>query len=147
MMNAIDLIAEFEGFSSKPYLCPSGKWTIGFGDTMWKGKPVTELTKHVTRLEAESALANRLIGFQAELDNLVNVPLNRNENDALLSFVYNLGSQNLKKSTLLKLLNQGKREESADEFLKWDKSRGKVLAGLTRRREAERKLFLTPVKG
>ena len=142
MTDAIDFIASFEGFSSKPYLCPAGKWTIGFGDTMWKGKPVTSLTKQIDREDADNALAHRLVGFQAELDSLVNVPLNRNENLALLSLIYNIGATKLKKSTLLRLLNNGKRQEAAEEFLKWDKSGGK-----RRRREAERKLFLTTVKG
>jgi len=147
MLKAIELIEEFEGFSSKPYLCPAGKWTIGFGDTMWKGKPVTTMTKSITRLEAESALANRLIGFQMELDNMVTASLNTNENDALLSFIYNLGAQNLRKSTLLKLLNSGDKLKAANEFLRWNKANGKELAGLSRRRIAERELFLTPMKG
>lgn len=144
MSAAIALIEEFEGFDSKPYLCPAGRWTIGFGDTMWRGKPVTPATKPITREDAENALAHRLIGFQAELDNLVSVPLNANQNAALLSFIYNLGAQNLKKSTLLKRLSSGDYTGAADEFLKWNKSGGKVLRGLTRRREAERRLFLTP---
>lgn len=143
----MQLIAEFEGFSEKPYLCPAGKWTIGHGDTMWKGKPVTANTKPITRAEADYALQNRLIGFQAELDNLVNVPLNSNQNDALLSFIYNIGSTNFRKSTLLKLLNSGQYEAAADQLLQWDKVNKKPLKGLTRRREAERKLFLTPMKG
>lgn len=147
MKAAVKLIAEFEGFSAKPYLCPAGKWTIGYGDTMWKGKPVTSLTKHITRAEADYALENRLKGFQAELDSLVNVPLNSNRNAALLSFIYNVGAPSFRKSTLLKKLNASQYAEAADQLLLWDKVGKKPMAGLTRRREAERKLFLTPVKG
>jgi lysozyme len=144
---AIDLISEFEGFSAKPYLCPAGKWTIGFGSTMWKGKPVTSLTKPITRLEAESGLANNLIGFQKELDSYVSAPLNTNENAALLSFIYNIGARKFRESTLLKKLNAGDKKGAADEFLRWNKIGKKESAGLSRRRIAERELFLTPVKG
>lgn len=147
MSLAIALIEEFEGFEPKPYLCPAGKWTIGFGDTRWNGAQVTSLTKHITRGQAEDALRRRLQAFQMELDRLVKVNLNSNQNAALLSFVYNLGAQNLRKSTLLKKLNSGDYQGAADEFLRWNKSNGKELDGLTRRRKAERELFLTPVKG
>lgn len=144
--NAMALIEEFEGFEPKPYLCPAGKWTIGFGDTRWNGKEVTSLTKPVTRQQAEDALRRRLQAFQMELDRLVNVHLNPNQNAALLSFIYNLGAQNLRKSTLLKVLNAGDYQEAANQFMRWNEANGKELAGLTRRREAERKLFLTPVE-
>jgi len=144
MKTAIQLIEEFEGFSAKPYLCPAGKWTIGFGDTMWKGKPVTSLTKAITKAEAEYALEARLKGFQAELDAAVRVPLTSNQNAALLSFIYNIGATSFRKSTLLKVLNEGDIREAANQFMRWNKVNGKEFAGLTRRREAERHLFSTP---
>jgi lysozyme len=144
MTKAAEFIAEFEGFSSKPYLCPAGKWTIGFGDTMWKGKPVTSLIKPITKEEAMFALEARLKGFQAELDKMVKVPLTANQNAALLSFIYNVGARALRNSTLLNLLNSGDIRGAAGEFARWNKAGGKVLDGLTRRREAERKLFSTP---
>ena len=146
MKAAIALIEEFEGFDSNPYLCPAGKWTIGFGFTRWKGKEVTRHTKPVTRQESEDELRRQLQVYQMELGRLVNVYLTGNQNDALLSFIYNLGAQNLKRSTLLKKLNAGDYTGAADEFLRWNKSGGKVLRGLTRRREAERELFLTPLE-
>ena len=147
MKTAIQLIEEFEGFSVKPYLCPAGKWTIGFGDTMWKGKPVTSLTKTITKDEAIFALEARLKGFQAELDAVVKVPLNANQNAALLSFIYNIGAKAFRNSTLLKALNEGDIREAANQFMRWNKANGKELAGLTKRREAERHLFSTPLKG
>ena len=142
MNQAIRLIAEFEGFESKAYKCPAGKWTIGFGDTTWKGKQVTALTKAITRAEAEYALQHRLIGFQRELDSMVTAPLTGNQNAALLSLMYNIGATALRRSTLLKMLNAGDHAGAAEQFLRWDKVAGKPMAGLTRRRKAERELFL-----
>ena len=144
MKTAIQLIEEFEGFSAKPYICPAGKYTIGFGDTVWKGKPVTGLTKTITKQEAEYALENRLKGFQAELDAVVKVPLTANQNAALLSFIYNIGAKAFRNSTLLKVLNEGDIREAANQFMRWNKANGKELAGLTKRREAERHVFSTP---
>ena len=72
-------------------------------------------------------------------------PLNQNQFDALVSWTFNLGPGNLRSSTLLKRLNAGDYRGAADEFLKWNKADGKVLPGLTKRREAERALFLEPV--
>ena len=62
-----------------------------------------------------------------------------------MCFAYNVGTGALQKSTLIKLLNAGDTQGAADQFLRWNKAGGQVVAGLTRRREAERKLFLTPV--
>ena len=66
--------------------------------------------------------------------------------DSLVSFAFNLGLGNLQKSTLLKKVNLGKFEEASNEFIKWNRAGGKVLEGLTRRREAERYLFLQGLK-
>jgi len=147
MKNAIKLIEEFEGFSEKPYLCPAGKWTIGYGMTRWNGKPVTSLTKAITREQGEYKLGLELEGFQRELDSAVTVPLNENQNDALLSFVFNIGVTSFRKSTMLRLLNVFDYDGAAAQFPRWNKAAGKELAGLTRRRLAEQKLFLTPMKG
>ncbi len=73
---------------------------------------------------------------------LVTVDLDQDQFDALVSFTFNLGAGNLQSSTLLKLLNQGEYTQAADQFLRWNKAGGRVLPGLTRRREAERALFL-----
>ncbi len=86
----------------------------------------------------------RIVQLQNSLG-LVYVNLNANQIDALISFVYNLGIGNFNKSTLKKLIVQGKLVEAADELLRWNKAGKKVLAGLTARREEERALFLNPV--
>lgn len=142
MQKAIALIEEFEGFSATPYLCPAGVPTIGFGDTTWNGKPVSMQQKPITRAQAEEALKKRLAVFQAQLDDCVTMPLNTNQNDALLSFIYNIGIGAFKGSTMRRKLNRGQYALAADEFDKWNRGGGKVLDGLKRRRAAEKQLFL-----
>jgi len=134
----INLIKEFEGFSSKPYLCPAGKWTIGYGWT----HGVTKDSKPITEAEATKLLADGLNSYEIGVLDCVDVDLQQCEFDALVSFAYNLGVHALRGSTLLKKLNEGDYEAAADQFLRWNKASGKVLAGLTRRREAEREMFL-----
>lgn len=144
---AIDIISEFEGFSAKPYLCPAGVWTIGLGDTEWRGHPVTANTKPITRAESEAALCDKLVKLSRQLDNVIKVPLNENQRSAILSLIYNIGFAAFRSSTLLRLLNDGNYELAAGQFSRWNKVNKRPMAGLTRRREAEKKLFLTPVKG
>jgi lysozyme len=134
----INLIKKFEGFSSVPYLCPAGKWTIGYGWTLGVNKD----SKPITETEATKLLADGLENYETGVLDCVDVDLQQCEFDALVSFAYNLGVHALRGSTLLKRLNEGKYEEAADQFLRWNKASGNVLAGLTKRREAERELFL-----
>ena len=132
----IALIKRFEGFSPVAYLCPAGVWTIGYGHTknVHSGDVIDET-------EAEELLIDDLFDCFACIDAYVDVPLEQCEYDALCSFIFNLGCGNFKSSTLLKLLNSGDKEGAAKQFKRWDKSNGKPLAGLTKRREAEDKLF------
>ena len=76
------------------------------------------------------------------MQRLVTAPLNQNQWDALMSFTYNLGAANLESSTLRRLLNAGNYSAAAEQFPRWNKAGGQVLAGLVRRRAAERDLFL-----
>ncbi|MNH36694.1 Lysozyme RrrD [compost metagenome] len=80
--------------------------------------------------------------FEPEVERLITSPLNQNQWDALVSFTYNLGAANLESSTLRRLLNAGNYASAAEQFPRWNKAGGKVLAGLVRRRAAERDLFL-----
>lgn len=137
-----DLIKKFEGFRAIAYLCPAGVWTVGYGTTRINGNAVKEGTK-ITTDEADVFLEQDLKSFEDAVNKTVNVALTQNQFDALVCFVYNVGVGNFKKSTLLKKLNASHFSEAADEFLKWDKSKGKALPGLTRRRSAERSLFLS----
>lgn len=141
--NGLDLIKEFESFKSKPYLCPSQKATIGFGSTYYPdGKKVTLQDKEITEEKAFEILeyiANK--DFGSNINKVVKVPLNQNQFDALVSFAYNIGNGNFNSSTLLRWLNQGKYKEASIQLLRWDKSKGIVLNGLTKRRKAEKALF------
>jgi len=141
---ALNKIKEFEGCRLKAYYDDVGVLTIGYGDTM----NVKE-GQIITQEEAEWRLTSRIKQFELALVSMVNVSLNQNEWDSLISFIYNIGTAKFKKSTLLKKLNLGLRNEAAEEFLRWDKGRikGKLvkLPGLTRRRKWEKEHFLLPL--
>ena len=139
----LSLIQQFEGFSAKPYLCPAGVPTIGYGATYYPdGRRVTMQDRPVTVAQATDMLRSMLTSYEAGVNRYVQVPLTQGQFDALVSFAYNLGLSALKSSTLLRLLNLRDYAGAAAQFLRWNRAGGKVLPGLTRRREAERKLFV-----
>ena len=140
MSKEAELIKSFEGLELEAYLCPADIWTIGYGHTGDVKEGDT-----ITKAEAEDLLDKDLEKFRSGVNRCVKVPLNENQFGALVSFAYNVGIGSLQSSTLLKLLNAGDYDAAADQFPRWNKSGGKVLTGLTRRREAERAVFLTPV--
>lgn len=123
------------------YKCPAGIWTIGYGHTdgVYKGQKISQNT-------AEEYLKSDLLKYEKGVENAVKVSLNQNQFDALVSFSYNCGIAALKYSTLLKKLNAGDYDVAAKEFSRWNKSNGRVLLGLARRRNAEKKLFKTPAE-
>lgn len=137
----IDLIKSFEGCRLTAYYDAVHVLTIGYGSTGSHVKPGMK----ITQTEAEALLKKDLIRFENGVNELVNVPLNQFQFDSLVSFSFNLGLGNLKSSTLLKKLNNKDYAGAALEFPKWNKAGGKVLNGLTRRREAEKSLFLKAV--
>lgn len=134
----IDLIKKFEGCRLTAYKCPSNVLTIGYGHT---GSDVY-VGKKITQKEAEYLLKNDIIVHCNNVNKLVKVPLTQNQFDALVSFEFNIGYGQFSKSTLLKLLNEKKYKESAEQFERWVYSNGKVLQGLVKRRTEEKNLFL-----
>nr|DAM19918.1 MAG TPA: Lysozyme [Caudoviricetes sp.] len=139
----IALIKEFEGCKLTAYQDSVGVWTIGYGWTQpVDGKPI-RAGMTIKQETAERLLKTGLVSYENDVSRLVKVGLTQGQFDALVSFTYNLGSRALSTSTLLRKLNCGDYTGSADEFLRWNKAGGKVLNGLTRRREAERALFLS----
>ena len=140
----LELIKEFEGCKLEAYKCPAGVWTIGVGSTLYEdGSKVQKGDYLESEDEAMDLLALTLGKYEQSVAKAVHVPLTQNEFDALVSFTYNVGGANLASSTLLKLLNSGESKSIvAQEFHKWNKAGGKELAGLTRRRQAEARLFL-----
>lgn len=143
--SGINLIKEFEGKRLKAYDDGVGVWTIGFGTIKYPNGVRVKKGDTCTEPQAESYLRNDLVKFENAINRLVKVPLNQNQFDALASFTYNLGETNLSNSTLLRKLNAKDYNGAANEFLKWNRAGGKVMNGLTRRREAERNLFLKKV--
>lgn len=136
--NCIDLIKHFEGCRLKPYLCSAGVPTIGYGHT----RTVNLDSPPITQEKAEELLSGDLYLFAGAVEFAVRLPLmEQHEFDALVSFAFNC--KGWQKSTLVKLLNQAKTQQAADEFPKWVYAAGKKLPGLVRRRAAEQKLFLT----
>ena len=143
--SGISLIKGFEGKRLNAYYDGVGVWTIGFGTIKYPNGVRVKKGDTCTEAQAESYLKNDLVKFENAINRLVKVPLNQNQFDALSSFTYNLGETNLSSSTLLKKLNAKDYAGAADQFLRWNKAGGKVMNGLTRRREAERNLFLRKV--
>lgn len=136
----IDLIKHFEGLRLQRYLDAVGKPTIGYGHLIL---PHEHFDRPLSEAEAQALLRRDLRGAELQLCKLVRVPITQQQFDALMSFVFNLGAGRLRSSTLLRYLNAGSPARAADQFLAWNKAGGKPLAGLTRRRQAERKLFLS----
>lgn len=142
--NCYNLIKKYEGFSSKPYKCPAGIPTIGYGSTFYlNGSKVTMKDTPISEEVALSILFSVVEDFSKKVEKLLKVNVNQNQFDALVDFSYNLGIGNFQKSTLLKLINNKDFIGASKQFKKWNKSNGKVLNGLTNRRKEEEELFLS----
>ena len=139
------LITEFEGFSAKPYLCSAKIPTIGFGNTYYPdGKRVTMLDKEVNKVQAFEMFKYIADKFASTVSKLVKTPLNQNQFNALVSLAYNIGTGNFASSTLLKKVNKNHNDTSIElEFKKWNKVNKKEVAGLTRRRLYESKVYFS----
>lgn len=137
--DGLALTTQFEGFQDRAYKDSVGVWTCGYGHTRAVG-PSTVCTQDLARewlLDDVQFAANAVNDY-------VEVTLNQHQFDALVDFVFNLGAGNFLRSSLLQLLNEGDFEATANQFERWDKAGGVVLAGLLRRRQAEKTLFKTP---
>lgn len=141
----IDLIKESEGFRSEAYLCPAGVWTIGFGTIRHANGERVEKGETTTEEEATADLAYDVGDAERVIKRNVIKPLNQNQFDALVSFVYNVGAANFIGSTLIRLLNQGNYAWAAEQFDRWTYANKVKLPGLVTRRAAERALFLKGV--
>jgi lysozyme len=136
---AIELIKRFEGCKLMSYICPAGKWTIGYGST-W----AVHEGQIITQAEANRLLLIDIESVETGIDRLFKVKVSSNQYSACVCLAFNIGVGNFRSSTLLKLINQGDLLGAASEFLKWDKGGKppKAIKGLTERRKAERELFL-----
>ena len=143
----ITLIKHYEGCpkdaegNAVSYRCAANKKTIGFGSLkLIDGSPVQD-NMSITMQEAEELLAHELKEYEGYINDMVTVPLKQNEMDAMVSWVFNLGPTNLKNSTLLRVLNEGKYHEVPEQIKRWNKVNGKVNEGLVKRRKSEALLF------
>lgn len=137
----IKFIQRFEDLKLKSYLpTPDDVWTIGYGTTRINGRSVVE-GEEITKTQAEEYFKDDILKFEKAINDLVKVELTQNKFDALVSFVYNIGVGAFSKSTLLKKLNSGDYAGASREFKRWNKQAGKVLRGLTKRRNEEAEMF------
>lgn len=141
----LELIADFEGFRSNPYLDSAGVPTIGYGSTFYlDNTKVTMQDKPISECDAKVLLGLVANNFAKQVDDSLDVEVNQNQFDALVSFTYNLGIGNLRKSTLLKKVNANPCDPNiALEFERWVRAGGKVLNGLVKRRKKEAELYFS----
>lgn len=133
--NGLNLVKQFEGCKLTTYRCPAGVLTIGWGHTA-NVKPGQKITQE----QADNLLKQDMKVYEKHVNTIVKIPLNQNQFDALVSFCYNCGSGNLKT-----LVNGRNVQQIANAIPLYNKSNGKVLNGLVRRRKAEQELFNKPI--
>jgi lysozyme len=142
---ALALIKEFEGFRAQAYRDPVGIVTIGYGTTGSAGVGITpKMGDTITEAQASEYLMRAVDKFSVSIKLKLTRPATPEQFGAMVSLAYNIGPGAFAKSSVLKRFNAGDIQGAADAFLMWNKAGGKVLNGLTRRREAERALFLSP---
>ena len=136
-----DIIKEFEALELEAYLDGGGVPTIGWGHTSdWKRK--VKLGDKITKEEAEDLIKTDVYEASNAINDYVEIELTQNQYDALCSFVFNIGIDAFRSSTLLRMINQERSiKDCAPQFNRWVHDNGKVVAGLVRRRKLERKLF------
>ena len=140
----IEMMHKYEGLRLTAYLCPAKVWTIGYGNTFYEdGSRVKQGDKITKERAYELFVTITNMSFVDPIKKrLLKVELNENQFSALVCFAYNVGTGALAKSTLLKKVNINPNDLTIrNEFLKWNKAGGKVLNGLTKRRESEANLY------
>lgn len=139
----LELIKKYEGFRSKPYLCPANVPTIGYGTTFYpNGTKVKLSDPPIDEEHATFLLKENLKIYENAVDTFTRDDISQHQFDALVSFAYNLGVDALKKSTLLRKINTNPNDKSIlNEFDKWCFAAGKKLPGLMKRREDEANLY------
>lgn len=138
--NGLALTKKFEGLRLEAYQDSVGVWTIGYGHT----GPDVRAGLTITEEEAATLLAADVAWAVACVNKAVTSAIQQNQFDAMVDFTFNLGCASLLQSTLLRLVNAGDFDGAALQFLRWDKAGGRVVKGLTLRRQAEMDLFKAP---
>ncbi len=147
LKSSVDLAASlcraFEGLFAKPYTCPAGVPTIGYGTTIYPdGRKVTLDDQAITRETAEALLHHELLALEPHILRLCpTVADSPRRTAALIDFAYNLGWPRLRASTLRRCVNRRDWPGARIEILRWNRAGGRILKGLTLRRQAEAALF------
>ncbi|WP_342270459.1 lysozyme [Rickettsia endosymbiont of Orchestes rusci] len=137
---ASDLIKQFEGLRLNSYYCPAGHKTIGYGHVI---EPQEQIGNRIDKQQAEDLLEKDIRKAETILYRYCRVPLTKNQQAALISFIFNCGGGAFQASTLRQKLNRGEYLNAANELLRWVNAKGRVkLQGLVKRRTIERSLFL-----
>ena len=140
----LSLLKQFEGCILVPYKDSAGLYTIGYGHLIADGRTLPDSAKYkLTQKQADMLLQYDVIPRERAVERLCTVPLNQNEFDALVSFVFNLGAGCFQRSTIRQKLNRGDRAGAAKVLLRYNRAGGKVIKGLVNRRMAEFKLFMS----
>lgn len=160
-----NLMHQYEGYRTKPYLCPAHIWTIGYGHVLYQDQiklpvvrkegytglirkeyPLRQEDSRVwTKEEIEKLFADDVASFERGVLRLAPAVLGRQGAfDACVSFSFNAGLGNFQRSTIRMKANRGEWEAAAEAFMQWTKGGGKELPGLVKRRKAEKALFLSP---
>lgn len=144
--DGLNLLKSFEGLRLSPYKCSAGVWTNGYGNTF----NVTATTPAITKEQAENQLANNLKYFELGVLKLTKSKINENQFSSVVCFTYNLGVKAYERSSLRMKINRGDYSDAALSFMLYNKARVNgvltEIKGLTRRRVAEKQLFLKPKK-
>jgi len=134
--NGLKLIKKFEGLRLRAYQCSAGIWTIGYGHT-----DNVCPTDVINELQADDYLKKDILIVENAIKKLVVASLDQNKFDALVCFVFNIGVNKFKSSTMLKKINVSDFNGAAEEFLRWVYVSRTYTQGLARRRKAEKSLF------
>lgn len=133
----IALIKRFEGFAPKPYMCPAGIITIGYGHTRRAAQ-----FSVVTEAQADALLREDVQQAERAVAKLIHVPLTQGQYDALVSFTFNLGAAALQRSTLRRVINREAHVDVPRQLQRWVFAGGRKLKGLVARRAAEAEIYL-----
>jgi lysozyme len=141
-MTDLSIIRKYEGLKLKAYKCPAGVWTIGFGATFYENGTKVKEGDVITRDRADKLLFFMAQKFLAAIRPMITAKLTANQESALLSFAYNVGTEAFRRSTLLRKVNANPADPTIrQELAKWVKAGGAVLPGLQRRRAEEADLY------
>jgi len=144
-MTDLSIIRKYEGMKLKAYKCPAGVWTIGFGATFYENGTKVKEGDVITRDRADKLLFFMAQKFLAAIRPMITAKLTANQESALLSFAYNVGTDAFRRSTLLRKVNANPADPTIrQELAKWIKAGGAVLPGLQRRRAEEADLYFKP---